>query len=254
MEVHHHAHLAPGETHSSRTKWTHYFWEFLMLFLAVFCGFLAEYQLEHKIEKDKEKQLIQTMIFDLQEDTTSLNRVHFVNQKKGIELDSLITLLSATNIKELGVPLYYYGRRANRWTFFTSTDRTIQQMKNSGGFRLIRNTEAATQIIKYYSELDNLYLLQSNANMQQIEYRNLAFALFDPMILETMVNDSTDNEIIKPTGNPSLLTYNRAPVLKVLSILHYMQGSRRVFSQIYSALKQRAAELIEFLKKDYQLK
>jgi hypothetical protein len=25
-----------------------------MLFLAVFCGFLAEYQLEHKIERDRE--------------------------------------------------------------------------------------------------------------------------------------------------------------------------------------------------------
>ena len=35
MEVHSH-------THSPRKKWTHYFWEFLMLFLAVFCGFLAE--------------------------------------------------------------------------------------------------------------------------------------------------------------------------------------------------------------------
>jgi hypothetical protein len=30
------------EGHTSRKKWTHYFWEFLMLFLAVFCGFLAE--------------------------------------------------------------------------------------------------------------------------------------------------------------------------------------------------------------------
>ncbi len=51
MEVHHHP-------HTSRKKWTHYFWEFLMLFLAVFCGFLAEYQLEHKIEKDREKQFM----------------------------------------------------------------------------------------------------------------------------------------------------------------------------------------------------
>ena len=47
MEVHHHAHTA-------RKKWTHYFWEFLMLFLAVFCGFLAEYQLEHTIEHNRE--------------------------------------------------------------------------------------------------------------------------------------------------------------------------------------------------------
>ncbi|MEJ7674922.1 MAG: hypothetical protein WKF59_20040 [Chitinophagaceae bacterium] len=41
--------------HSTKEKktWKSYFWEFLMLFLAVFCGFLAEYQLEHKIEKDR---------------------------------------------------------------------------------------------------------------------------------------------------------------------------------------------------------
>ena len=54
MEVHHHAHLASGETHTSRKKWTHYLWEFLMLFLAVFCGFLAENQREMM----KRKQLI----------------------------------------------------------------------------------------------------------------------------------------------------------------------------------------------------
>ncbi len=54
MEVHAH-------THTARKKWTHYFWEFLMLFLAVFCGFLAEYQLEHKIEKDREKQYIYSL-------------------------------------------------------------------------------------------------------------------------------------------------------------------------------------------------
>ena len=32
-----------------------------MLFLAVFCGFFAEYQLEHKIEKDREKEFAKTL-------------------------------------------------------------------------------------------------------------------------------------------------------------------------------------------------
>ena len=49
-----------------------------MLFLAVFCGFLAEYQLEHKIEKDKERQYMKSMLEDLVSDTsmlqTSINR------------------------------------------------------------------------------------------------------------------------------------------------------------------------------------
>ena len=42
MEVHAH-------THTEKKKFTHYLWEFLMLFLAVFCGFLAENFREHKI-------------------------------------------------------------------------------------------------------------------------------------------------------------------------------------------------------------
>ena len=51
MEVHHHAH------HGGKKNWKSYFWEFLMLFLAVFCGFLAEYQLEHIFEREREKEL-----------------------------------------------------------------------------------------------------------------------------------------------------------------------------------------------------
>jgi hypothetical protein len=34
MEVHHHTHASHG-----KKNWKSYFWEFLMLFLAVFCGF-----------------------------------------------------------------------------------------------------------------------------------------------------------------------------------------------------------------------
>jgi len=49
MEVHHHGHV------HERKKWKEYLFQFLMLILAVFCGFLAEYQLEQTIEKHKEK-------------------------------------------------------------------------------------------------------------------------------------------------------------------------------------------------------
>jgi hypothetical protein len=64
MEVHAHSHTA-------RKKWTHYFWEFLMLLLAVFCGFLAEYQLEHKIEMDRELQIINSLVADLLDDNNN---------------------------------------------------------------------------------------------------------------------------------------------------------------------------------------
>jgi hypothetical protein len=60
METHaHHLHTAPGK------KWTHYFFEFLMLFLAVFLGFIAENQREHNVEKDRAHQFLQSMLLDV---------------------------------------------------------------------------------------------------------------------------------------------------------------------------------------------
>ncbi|MBK8519299.1 MAG: hypothetical protein IPL55_24365 [Saprospiraceae bacterium] len=63
---HHHAH------HEAKRSRKSYFWEFLMLFLAVLCGSLAEYWLDHKIENDREEQFIITMIGDLKEDISLL--------------------------------------------------------------------------------------------------------------------------------------------------------------------------------------
>ncbi len=255
MEVHHHSHTPadPG-SHQARKKWTHYFWEFLMLFLAVFCGFLAENIREHSIERHREKEFMQTMIRDLEEDTLSLSRLVKVYKQKGIELDSLVFLLKNPVNNERGAQLYYYGRKANRIGFFACIDRTIQQMKNSGGFRLVKNDKAASSILRYYSQMTGLYLLQDNFNNQSIEYRVISMSVFDPLILETIVNDSTNNDIIPPAGNPALLTYEKSSLLKLMSILHYMQGSRRVMQNEYMHIKEAAEKLTAVLKKEYHLK
>ena len=85
MEVHAH-------THTPRKKWTHYFWEFLMLFLAVFCGFLAEYQLEHKIENERERQYMTSMIDNLKNDTAEVKNIINIYESKIKWLDSLLSI------------------------------------------------------------------------------------------------------------------------------------------------------------------
>jgi len=82
MEVHAH-------THTARKKWTHYFWEFLMLFLAVFAGFLAENQREHFVEHQREKQFINSLINDIKVDTTRLNSLIESRNIREAKLDSL---------------------------------------------------------------------------------------------------------------------------------------------------------------------
>src|SRR5512138_1796086 len=94
MEVHTHS-------HTERRKFTHYLWEFLMLFLAVFCGFLAEYQLEHIIEKDREKQYITSMIEDLKTDTANLasviRRLNYRRSRNDTSLAFLQTISKGYN-------------------------------------------------------------------------------------------------------------------------------------------------------------
>ncbi|MBC7627528.1 hypothetical protein [Ferruginibacter sp.] len=120
MEVHHHTH--PGH---HKKKWTDYFREFLMLFLAVFCGFLAEYQLEHKIQKDKELQFIKSLASDLQDDINGLEAMISFKSLAIRQLDTLMYFLNDPVLaKQNGDQLYYVGRMGPRAQPFANNSRT----------------------------------------------------------------------------------------------------------------------------------
>src|SRR6476660_2264113 len=138
MEVHTHS-------HTERKKWTHYLWEFFMLFLAVFCGFLAENQREHFVEKEKERVYIKLFIEDLQTDTAIIHRnIPEMNQfVKGLD-----TLISETYSYLQGkadtrLMYYTYHHYLRNWIDVVLSQRTITQLKSSGDLRLIRDKRAA---------------------------------------------------------------------------------------------------------------
>src|SRR5215212_229183 len=123
MEVHSH-------THSPRKKWNHYFWEFLMLFLAVFCGFLAENQREHIIEHRREVQFMRSMLDDLETDITMLQNNISVRTSRLQMIDSLVSLLSSPTTGSNMNDAYFYARNISPPTNIFSTDGTIQQLKS----------------------------------------------------------------------------------------------------------------------------
>ena len=149
MEVHHHSHTSTPDSHRGRKKWTHYFWEFLMLFLAVFCGFLAEYQLEHTIENQRERNYIRSLLAETKQDI--------------IEYDSLLKRIDF--IDPVADSLYYNVKSAEKYSYnllgkwnshFNSIGlhyypalTTIQQLKHSGNLRLIKDQQLQQQIIFY---------------------------------------------------------------------------------------------------------
>jgi hypothetical protein len=147
MEVHAHSHTA-------RKKWTHYLWEFLMLFLAVFCGFLAENQREHMIEHQREKTYINSLISDLKGDTAIIKYVISFCVKKVQGMDTLAQLLNKDMLSnEEEKELYYLNRSyAANVMFMIFNERTIKQLLNSGNLRLVSKQGTSDSIMNYYGQ------------------------------------------------------------------------------------------------------
>src|SRR4029079_117619 len=89
MEVHHHTHTERPPAGRAGKKFTHYLWEFLMLFLAVFAGFLAENQREHIVEHRRAKTYASNLYKELKKDTAELNEITKWTQRLIHYFDSL---------------------------------------------------------------------------------------------------------------------------------------------------------------------
>lgn len=247
MEVHHHAH------HEGKKSWKSYFWEFLMLFLAVFCGFLAEYLLEHRIEKEREKQFISSIASDLKDDTLSITK-HIESIKTGIVLfDSLSVLLETPgSAKKNGEAIYYTSRLGVRLSPLVNNNRTIDQLKNSGGFRLINKQETSNRIMKYYSAFPELRMIEELFNRENMAFKDVASKVMSQSVYRDQINP--DGSVARIQGDLSLLSYD-ATVLNQLGFYAVqMNGSRTGMVNILQNLKQSAAELLDYLQKTYHLK
>ena len=145
MEVHHpHSHNGPKKLKQHLT-------EFLMLFFAVFLGFMSEYYLEYRAERHKEHDYLVSMVEDLKEDTTeiSLKVIGMTDLVKSA--DKIEETIYKKNWTQKDVDTIYLKgvNMVTRFVNINFTSGTIDQLKNAGGFRLIRNEEIVKKITDY---------------------------------------------------------------------------------------------------------
>jgi hypothetical protein len=261
MEVHHHAHTGHG-----KKTWKEYFWEFLMLFLAVFCGFLAEYQLEHKIERDRLKKFMYDMTKNLEYDRTRIAINLATNYSLRSSLDSFRNeiqqnLLGKENIKKL----YYYAFTASGSGRVVFNKSTITQLRNSGQLRLVENDSLTNEIIDYYdrkvyaSELYCQYFTDSQ-NELETEKRDIFSTIgFESMLkitdsaynnnLYNNIENEFKNEIEK--NNLKLLTTDKITLEKLHSLVLTNQMALLSYIQFLNYTNQSAEKLIAKIKLTY---
>ena len=245
MEVHHH-------TQTPKKKWTHYFWEFLMLFLAVFCGFLAEYQLEHKIEKDREKQFIHSLVNDIKADTARLNTILINRTARETRLDSLVLLLNSSSPQNYTRDIYFFAVTATRTNAirFIPNDGTMQQLKNSGGLRLIRKHNVADSIAKY--DVTVRFLMRQGEVEETLinDYREAAPNIFDARIFDLM-QDSNNNVTRHIEGNPKLLPFTQKELEHWNYKTYSMKALNKAIRRDARIFLQQAVDLLNTLEKEY---
>ena len=221
-----------------------------MLFLAVFCGFLAENIREHRIEKDREKQFIGSLISDLKDDTLIITKQITSLEKSIILLDSLGMLLDSPALaRKSGEAIYYTSRLGNRMAPLVNNSRTFDQLKNSGGFRLISNPETSNRIMNYYAQLPELRMVEDIFESENESYKAVASKIIDPAVYRRQI--SPDGSIIRIGGNPALLNYDAALLKQLGFYTVQMNGSREGMIPLLERLKQSALKLLKYLQNTY---
>jgi len=241
MEVHAHS-------HTPRKKWTHYFWEFFMLFLAVFCGFLAENWREQYVERHRENEYVAHLLIDLKRDTAYFNLVARVMEKQlktfdssNVALDQIPALKDAEFIR-LVLPL--------RTTYpIATTTTTFTQMKSSGSLRYIKDFELSAKVSRYYDGVIP-QLLAFFKNMDDYYSSNI-----DPFIVQHFdLSESDFNTDTLKTNNPTYLERtNKSDFILKNLLIKYYNSLNFNYSETLADANHYAKNLIDLIQKEYDI-
>jgi hypothetical protein len=250
MEVHHHPNV-------EKKGFKEYFLEFLMIFLAVTMGFFAESFREHLADLKKEKGFMVSLKEDLTTDTTILAGIIPSAQVQLEKLDSLCSLLK---LAASGSPydihrLYYLNFNYSfGLILFDQNERTISQIKSTGGFSLIESKSFKDSFTLY----DNFYqgAIKNEAHDVSAwmnDLNKMSQQIFDYSLIKTF-GFRGGAEIFLNDSLPLKLITNDKMLLEV-----YMNKVRSLMMMLDSHLTleskqfQDGKNLIDLLNKEYRL-
>ena len=256
MEVHSH-------THTPRKKWTHYFWEFLMLFLAVFCGFLAEYQLEHFIEKQRAKDFATSLHRDLVTDTVVFNKIIERLKICTKKADTLVSILSNTEEAHKKVSTIY---NLSVYAFITPTstpnESTLQQLLNSGSLRYLKDNLLVDSIKSYNNTVQLFKNISASTSNFTTEFRKTQLQVIEinPVIEFLEGNDLLFDKISKNNSDTTFFSNRQLLTSDPLRLREYANWcALKKFYLInsivaYKRLCLQATDVLGLLNKQYHLK
>ncbi|GAC1592647.1 MAG: hypothetical protein NVS3B19_14370 [Ginsengibacter sp.] len=244
MEVHKHPHHV---THAK--KWGEYFLEFIMIFLAVTLGFFAENFREHLGDSKKEKEFITSLISDLKEDTIALTR-----NLRGWRRDNLITDSLLLYLKKEKTPinnkLLYQLIKADFFRFdqFKYNNHTIEELKSSGNFGLIKKRLIIDSVLNYDTDMKYLLALEMDVKDLMLTSKNLEYKIFDYGLL----NRSDSNIIMSDSKELfQLLTKDNAIINELYNTIYSYSVLSIYHEDLTKKILTRAIHLLKLILHEY---
>jgi hypothetical protein len=234
-------------------KWNHYFFEFLMLFLAVTLGFFVDNVREGRAERQLELQHMQSLMADLRQDTLRFNKqIEEANMVISM-CDSITQILDKSERTAHDQQRLYLLSRAMSPKIQPHflNDRTFEEMRGSGTLRLINKNTVADSISTYYyftKELVWLNELVLTRFQQKVELESKIFraALYEEML------DKKTFAFRALSGNPPLVTNDKGVLNEFAVTIHYVSSVTAYKKNYLRRLKVNANRLLAILDKEYE--
>lgn len=248
MEVHHHPNLSKHPK-----KWKAYFLEFLMIFLAVTMGFIAENIREHFVLKKQEKEYMVSLSRDLNNDISGITEAEAVLTDYLRYADSVFRLFKNADYQNTSSDIYYFGRMLAFRNLWRSNDGTIQQLIYSGGLRLIENKHVIESIQDYINNIKDLSQILALEDAELGDYRKAMSKVFSGFIMNDMTDTTAGRGLKRPDFNPALHSTDKNDINDLAVQIIIVKTNRIRQLRIMKRLKAQAVSIIQLIKKEYHL-
>lgn len=239
---------------SPQKKWKDHFLQFLMIFLGVTLGFFSSNIRDSIINDGKEQHYITNLIHDLQLDTLNAVTIQNDQVKLLVEMDSAlkITPEEIKNIPQQDLFfkhfLVFYINAFN----FRQNDNTLIQLRNAGGYSLIRKPGVLDSIIaleNFYEEVkkNDQFYYDNFIKVQDFSNRLMKM----PFVGTSATGTSVYPDLSVPIE--VFTQYDKVLIEQLYNLIRNEQTQLVYYKYLIGLYKTRATDLMKFLEEKYNV-
>lgn len=232
-----------------------------MLFLAVFCGFLAENIREHNVEHRRAREFARSLVKDLNNDTAAIT-TYSKSANNYISISDTLIALNKSKLDGPNATKFSFYTRFAYWTGGVDWNRTtFEQIKNSGSLRYF-NHQLLEKLMKYDAVINDIEheffnhvtrgntLINSISRILEPGFHQDASKLFI-WSMDTITNETLQRYLSVKTKS---LENKREEINQLLNMVVVQQRNLRVGETRLQKARALAEELITDFTEEYHLK